>query len=431
MSIRKMYHIIILTGIFLTGVINAQQKVDGIAAIVGDEIILLSDINASVAQYALQNKLNLSDKPQLYNELSQKFLQNAINEKLLIIKADEDTIEADDERVEQALNQQLDYMVKQVGSTDKLEEYYGSPMAKIKKDFRKQIQDRFRIDQLRQKRFGDVKISRREVEEFYKQYSDSLGTIPPTVDISHILMQVNPSDESLQEAYTKAVEIEKKLDEGADFAKLAEEYSEDPGSSERGGDLGFVSRGDLVKEFEEVAFALDEGEISDIVQSQFGFHIIQLLERQGEKVHVRHILIRLQPTKKDEEAVVKKLTDIRQKIINGDSTFEEMALKYSDDPNVDQDKGHLGKYRTDSFQIKAFETVTSSLEPGEISQPFKTEFGYHIVKLHSRQEARDVSLKQDWEQIEQLALEFKRKQKFEEWVASLREDIPIEVKMNL
>jgi len=431
MSIQKIYHIIILTGILLTGVINAQQKVDGIAAIVGNEIILLSDINAAVAQYSLQNKLNLSDKPQLYNELSHKFLQNAINEKLLIIKADEDTIKADDDRVEQTLGQQLDYMVQQVGSVDKLEEYYGSSMAKIKKDFRKQIQDRFRIDLLRQKRFGDVKISRREVEEFYKQYSDSLGTIPPTVDISHILLQVNPSDESLQEAYAKAMEIKKKLDEGADFAKLAEEYSEDPGSASRGGDLGFVSRGDLVKEFEEVAFALDEGEISDIVQSQFGFHIIQLLERQGEKVHVRHILIRLQPTKKDEQAVFEKLTEIRQKIINGDSTFEEMALKYSNDPNVDDDKGHLGKYRTDSFQIEAFATVCKSLEPGEISPPFKTEFGYHIVKLHSRQEARDVSLKQDWEQIEQLALEYKRKQKFEEWIASLREDIPIEVKMNL
>jgi len=431
MRLNKIRDFVLASLIMLNGLLAAQQPVDGIAAIVGNEIILLSEINSTVAQYAIKNKLNLSDKPQLYNELSRKVLLGGIDEKLLSIKADEDTIKADEDRVEQTLNQQIDYMVQQVGSIEKLEEYYGAPIAKIKKDLRKQIEDSYRIDLLKQRRFGGMKISRREVEDFYQSYSDSLPILPPTVDISHILIQLNPSEESLQQAYSKIENIKKMLQDGADFAELAKQYSEDPGTASRGGDLGFVNRGDFVKEFEEVAFALNEGEYSDIVQTQFGFHIIQLLEKKGEKIHARHILVQLKPTQKDEELVIQKLNEIRDKLINGEATFEEMALQYSDDPNVKEDKGHLGKYRTDSFQIKAFETVCDTLSPGEISHPFKTEFGYHIVKLHSREEERKVSLRKDWQQIEQLALEFKREREFKAWLASLREEIPVEIRINL
>lgn len=422
---RLILSILLLMPIFLFG----QQQIDGIAAIVGDEIILMSEINTVVAQYALQNKMDLSNNPGLYKELSEKFLQSRIDEKLLLIQADEDTIEADEERVDQTLNQQINYMLQQAGSTEKLEEYYGAPVAKIKKDFKKQIENRFRIDILKQKRFGEIKIFRREVEEFYKSYSDSLPTIPPTVDISHILIELGPSEESLQQAYQKITDIQKLLNEGDDFAELAKEYSEDPGSASKGGDLGFVSRGDFVKEFEEVAFSLNEGEYSDIVQTQFGFHIIQLLEKQGEKIHARHILVQLKPTEEDEQTVIQKLSAIRDTLINSEATWEEMALKYSDDPNVEEDKGHLGKYRTDSFQIEGFEKVSNSLKVGEISEPFKTEFGYHIVKLNNREKERQVSLNKDWEQIEQLALEFKRDREFKNWVAALRESIPVDVKI--
>ena len=431
MRLTRIRNLSIAFIIILSAILLAQQRVDGIAAIVGNEIIMLSEVNSSVAQYAMKNKLNLADKPQLYRDLSQKALQSGIDERLLSIKADEDTIKADEDRVEQALNQQIDYMLQQVGSIEKLEEYYGAPIAKIKKDLRKQIEDSYRIDLLKQKRFGSMKISRREVEDFYQSYSDSLPILPPTVDISHILIQLNPSEESLQEAYSKIENIQKMLKDGADFAELAREYSEDPGTASRGGDLGFVSRGDFVKEFEEVAFGLKEGEYSDIVQTQFGFHIIQLLEKQGEKIHARHILVQLKPTKKDEELVIQKLKEIREKLISGEANFEEMALQYSDDPNVKDDKGHLGKYRTDSFQVKAFETVCKNLSPGEISQPFKTEFGYHIVKLHGREEERKVSLRKDWQQVEQLALEYKREREFKEWLISLREEIPVEIKIDL
>lgn len=417
-------------GILISGLFG-QQVFDGIAAIVGDEIVTISDINALITSYAFQNKLDITRQPELYQKLGQQFLNRLIDQKLLLIKADEDTITADDERVEATLKQQIDYMVQQAGSEDKLEEYYSAPIFKIKKDLREEIISQMRVSMLREKNFMNIKISRREVEDFYNNFQDSLPEMKASVDISHILMQVTPSEESVKEAFLKINEIKTKLDNGEDFASLARKYSEDPGSAQNGGELGFVSRGTLVKEFEETAFALKEREISDIVQTQFGFHIIQLGERQGERINVRHILVQLKPTAEDELRVVEKLKEIRQTILNSDSTFEQMALRYSADPNVQKDSGHLGIFEEGGFQIKEFENALKDLKEGEISEPFKTDFGYHIVLLNKRNEARQLLLANDWEQIEQWALQHKREQQFENWLAELRQEIPVVVKVEM
>ncbi len=426
--IRLVFNLIIL---FTASVLPQQIPVDGIAAIVGDRIVLMSDVNNMVIQYSVQNRIDLNKNPQMYNQLSKQFLQNLIDEKLLLIQAEEDTIEADENQVEQAVKQQLDYLIQQVGSEEKLVEYYHAPIPIIKKEMRKQIANQMKIQQLRQKHFGQITVSRKEVEAFYQQFKDSLPSVEASVDISHILMQVKPSEASAQQALEKIRKIKKLLDNGADFAQLAMQYSEDPGSKDRGGDLGFVERGTLVKEFEEVAFQLKPGEISDIVRTQFGYHIIQLLERRGERIHVRHILIQLQPTPEDEKRTYEQLVNIRKEILEGKATFEEMALKYSDDPNVEKDKGHLGVFRVNSLQIPQFKAVVDTLKEGEISMPVRTQFGYHIIRLNKRIEPHTLSLKTDWDQIEQMALEYKRNKLFTEWLEKLRQEIPIEIKMQL
>jgi peptidyl-prolyl cis-trans isomerase SurA len=427
----KFWAILLLVFSTIAGPLRAQQTIDGVVAVVGNEIILISDLNTLIAQYSFQNKVNVYKDPQLLQKLQKQLLQRMIDEKLLLIKADEDTIQADDERVEQILDQQINTFMQQVGSQEKLEEYYGMPLPKIKKEMRMQIASRLIIDQLRQRRFSNVKISRREVENFYKQYQDSLPQMDETVDISHVLLQITPSEESYQEAYNKILRIQEMLKEGQDFTELARQYSEDPSVASNSGDLGWVSRGDLVKEFEEVAFVLEEGETSDIVQTQFGFHIIQLVERQGEKIHVRHILIQLQPTKEDEQRVINRLKEIRQRILSGNATFEALAMQNSDDPNVANDKGHLGVFAVNAFQVKGFEEAVKKMSVGEISEPFRTEFGYHILKLSDRQTSRTLSLENDWQQIEQIAKEFKSNQQFEKWLAELREEIPIELKVSI
>ena len=416
----------------LAAPLAAQQPIDRIAAVVGNEIILASDLNTVLMQWSIQNQTNIFQNPEQMKLMSKDILEQMVTEKLLLIKAKEDTITADPERVDQYLDQQIGTFIQQVGSSEKLEEYYGMPLAQIKKELRKQIENRFVIDRLRQTRFSGTKITRREVENFYKQYADSLPKMEATVNISHILLQVKPNPSSADAAYARILEVQKQLENGADFTYLAKQYSEDPSAATNNGDLGWVNRGDFVPEFETAAYALENaGDISDIVQTQFGFHIIQLVERQGDKIHVRHILIQLQPTEDDARRVVERLQEIRRKILAGEATFEEMALENSDDPNVKQDKGNLGDFAVGNFQVKAFEEAVNQLNVGEISQPFKTDFGYHILKLNQRKEAHPLSLEKDWDQVEQYAVDFKNRQKFDKWLKELRAEIPIDIKIEI
>ena len=247
-----------------------------------------------------------------------------------------------------------------------------------------------------------------------------------TVEISHILKLVKPSEEALSAAYSKAEAILKQLKNGADFEKLAEQYSDDKASAKRGGDLGLISRGDFVNEFETAAFQLKDGEISDIVQTQFGFHIIQMIERRGEKIHTRHILIQVLPTEQDELRVINELKEIRNRALAGED-FSELALQYSDDENVQKDHGYLGEFETDKLVIPEFQSVVKKLKPGEISEPFKTDFGYHIVLLNKRNEARKINLDDDWAKIQEVALNFKMEKEYKKWIEELKQKIPIEI----
>jgi peptidyl-prolyl cis-trans isomerase SurA len=251
-----------------------------------------------------------------------------------------------------------------------------------------------------------------------------------TVDISHILLQIKPGTESQSAALEKIDEIKKRLNNGEDFGQLAAEFSEDPASAQREGDLGFTKRGDFVQEFEEVAFGLEPDEVSDVVQTQFGFHIIKLIERRGEQIRTSHILIRLTPTEEDERSIIEKLNEIREEIIAG-APFDSMAVEYSDDENVQEDRGHLGVWEVDKLAIPAFKREVVDLEPGDISEPFKTEYGYHILKLNTHKPARNLTLEEDWEQIQQIALNYKMEQEYSKWIAEIKKDIPIEYRMQI
>ncbi len=422
---RKIFWLIIFL-VFGLQTVNAQQLVEAIAAIVGDQIILKSELDQFVQNYIVQNKLDITPGSEAYNNLRKKMLGGLIEQKVLLAKAKADTITVDDQMLDQRVEERIKYMIQQVGSQDKLEKIFGMSMNQIRKDTRKMIKEQLLVEQVRAKKFRGMKVSRREVEAFYKMYKDSLPVRPATVDISHILMQVKPSEEAQMKAYQKAEMILKELKAGADFAQLAKKYSDDPASAKRGGDLGWTKRGDLVPEFENVAFKLKDGEISGIVQTQFGFHIIQLLERRGERIHTRHILIRVQPTKADEERVVKELENIRQQILNG-ASFDSLALKYSDDPNVKKDHGHLGVFELDKLQIPQFRAVLSKMKPGEISQPFKTEYGYHIVRLNAFTPAHKLTLKDDWEEIQKYALNYKMQTEYQKWIKELEKHIYIKI----
>jgi len=405
---------------------QAQQLVDGIAAIVGKEIVLRSDIQQYVQNYVVQNRIDVKKNPQLLEQLTVQTLEKLIEQKLLLAKAEEDTLTVDDGMLDQKVDERMNYLVSQVGSEEQLEKVFGSPLKKIKRDSRKQIKEQLLVEQARASEFRSMKISRREVDSFYSTYKDSLPALKETVDISHILKLIKPSAEAEQSALDKTTAVMEELKNGGDFSELADKYSDDPASARRGGDLGLINRGDFVPEFETAAYQLNDGELSDIVQTQFGFHIIQMIERRGEKIHTRHILIRLMPTEDDEQRVVNELSQIRQMAMDS-IEFSKLAKEESDDENVVKDQGRLGIFEVDQMVIPQFKTMVKDMQPGEISVPFKTDFGYHIVKLNDRQDARAFTPEKDWERIEQIALNRKMETKYLSWINELKKTVPIKI----
>jgi len=424
-----MKYLMRMTAILFLGMssLYSQQLIDGIAVVVGREIILRSDIDQFIRNYVVQQRIDPQKNPALIQRIRDNGIQSMIEQKLMLEQAEKDTITVDDETIDQNLDQRMKYMVQQAGSEKKLEEAFQNPLKKIRKDMRKTLREQLIVQKARQQKFSNIKVSRRDVLQFFKQFRDSFPPLKVRVDISHILKIVKPSEASLKTAYAKAEEVKKKLDAGADFAEMARTYSQDPASGTNGGDLGFTKRGDFVPEYETAAFALKDGQISDIVQSQFGYHIIQLIERRGEKIHTRHILIRVTPSAGDEQITKDALVKIRQEALDG-ADFGELALKYSDDSHVKEDKGRLGEFDADKMIIPQFTQVIAIMMPGEISMPFKTQYGYHIVKLNTRTEARPVSLEKDWQKIEEMARNYKTEKIYKKWIEKLKLEIPIEVR---
>lgn len=407
--------------------LKAQQLIEGIAAVVGREIILKTEIEQYVQNYMIQNRIDARQNEQIIKNLIDQTLNLLIEQKLLLIKANEDTLTVDDGLLEQKTEERIRYLIEQVGSESELEKIFNAPIRKIRRDTQKALKEQFLVEQVRGLKFRDIKISRFEVQDFYNQYQDSLPGLQETVNISHILMLVKPSEDALNSAYQKIQNIQEQLKNGADFGKLAEQYSDDKASARRGGDLGLISRGDFVPEFETVAFQLKDGELSDIVRSPFGFHIIQMLERRGERIRTRHILVQVTPTEDDEKRIVQELSELRQRILEGED-FSALALQYSEDENVQKDKGNLGTFEAERLIIPQFKTEIAKLQPGEISTPFKTEFGYHIVRLNDRIPQRTMSLETDWQRIQEIALNFKMEREYKKWIEELKENTPIEIR---
>jgi len=370
--------------LFLMLVLNlayAQQKVlDRIVAIVGNEVILESDLNYQTYIFAIQNNLNPNDP-----NLKRYVLEEMINDKLILTRAIEDTIVVSDDEVDRQIEAQVQALVRQYGSERRLEEIYGMPLGRIKRELREDVKKRLMIEKLKQQKFGTLTVSGYEVEQFYNTYKDSLPEVPETVELYHIMMIPKPVDSVEQAIYQKAKSILDSIRAGGDFKYFAETYSDDKATAKDGGDLGWVRRGMFVKEFEEAVFRLQEGQISDVVRTQFGYHIIQLIERRGEQVHPRHILFKIPLTEESDKMVISKLEEIRYKIISKQGKFEEMAKKYSEDEQTRMQGGYLGMIPVKELEPELKEVV-SSLSDGDISQPIKMKYGnsyaFHSLNPH-------------------------------------------------
>jgi len=418
--------LIILQQTYFVGA-QEEQVLDQVVAVVDNEIILLSDLKQQSLTYAVQYGINPQTEPDKFNELMEQVLDNLVTQKILYVKAIEDSVVVDDRMVNDELDRRIEMMVQQYGSREKVKEYFGASIEKIKRDFAEEAREGMMAQMVMNKKETQVKVTRREVEEFFRNMKDSLPELPETYLLANILLQIKPGEAAEKKARARIENIRERLNAGEDFEELAK-FSDDPATAENGGELGFFQRGELVREFEEVAFQLKPGEISDIVKTSYGLHIIQLIERQGEKINCRHILVALEPTLEDEKEVVQKIKEIHQKIESGEATFEEMVEKYSEDESSKENQGDLGWWQKDMIQPKEFQWVLAGMKPGDISEPVKTKLGYHILKLKDVQESRPLELKKDWERVEAFALQMKKQEELRKWIDKLKENVYINIK---
>jgi peptidyl-prolyl cis-trans isomerase SurA len=409
---------------------QGQELLDGIAAIVGDEIILYTELIMATQQTAAQLGINPAQQQEAFDDLKVSVLQSLIDEKVVLAKAKEDTVTVEDHQVEAALDNRIEYFIHQMGSRENVESFFGAPIKKIKRDYREEVRKQLIVQQMQKQKLAGIQVSRREVETFYETMKDSLPERKEQVKLWHILMEVEPGDMAKRDALVRIREIQERIRQGEPFDELARQYSEDPGSASQGGDLGFVERGTLFQTFEEVAFQLEPGQISDVVETPVGMHLIQLMETRGDVVHVRHILIRLSVSREDEQAVLDTLLRVRERILAGES-FEELAGQYSQDQSSREQGGDLGWLNVDDFQIEEFKEAVRQLRVGEIGTPFKTQFGYHLVKLEDRKEASKYSLDEDWEEIQMAALNRKQQKIFTDWVQELKKNVYIDIKEDM
>lgn len=415
---------IIVVTIFLFNCyqIYSQEVIDQIVAVVGDDIILKSDIESQYIQLRAQGYT--SD----HRDVKCDILEELLFQKLLLNQARTDSIEISNSEVDQEINRRLNVFINQYGSEKKLEEVYGKSIAEIRADFRSIIRDQLLTQRMQMKLVSDITITPGEVREFFNSIpKDSIPIIDAYVELSELVIQPEISREERSATIKKLEDIRQRILDGESFSTMAVLYSEDQGSAIRGGELGYVSREDLVPEFAAVAFNLkDNKTVSRVVETEFGFHIIQLVDRRGTLVNVRHILISPKITDEQLSKAENKITEIYNKIINDSISFSEAVQKYST-ADSRHNNGIVTNPFTGSRQIQRefMESPTrraiAGLNPGEISRPFlgtdaKRQRVLKIVRLDRRVEEHLANLEDDYREIHDFALQRKQQDHVFKWI---------------
>ena len=397
--------------------------IDQIIAIVGSNIILQSDIENQYLQAQAQGYLSRGD-------LKCEILEELLYQKLLLNQANLDSIEVTESQVESALDTRLKMFINQVGSEEKLEQYFNKSILEIKSDLKDIIRDQMLTQKMQGKITDEIKITPSDVRSYYKNIpKDSLPLINAEYQIEQIVKYPAVSEKEKQEVKEKLEGFSSQVIEGKKkFSTLAILYSEDKESAKSGGDLGYVGRADLVPEFAAAAFNLKEkDEISKVVETQYGYHIIQLIERKGERVNVRHILLSPKPSV---ESIIKSgnyLDSITSLIRTGKITFENAAQKFSEDEKTKNNGGLLINEETGSSKLTADEIdkITSiylkNIVQGEISKAFETKDDksrtvYKIIYLKSLTLPHTANLTDDYQRIQDMALANKKQKTVDEWI---------------
>ena len=415
---NKIYYFLLLT---LTSFSLSAQSIDKIEAVLGDEIILTSEIESQYLQYLSQGNIKS-------NEIRCQIVEDLLFQKLLVNQAKLDSLVVSNDEVEDEVNKRLSYFETQLGSVQKVEDYFGKSKANIKLELGKVIKDQFMAQKMQTKLTSSLKVTPAEVKESYALLSDAeIPTMPTQVEVAQIVIKPEITDDQKDNIREKLNNFRDRVYNGEDFKMLATLYSDDPGSAIKGGELGFVNRGDLVPEFERAAFRLKEGEISKVVESQFGYHIVQLIERRGEQINVRHILIKTKVTATALHAAKLKMDNIAKEINEETITFDQAVSEYSDDENKSNgglllNPNTMSTSHTLEDMAPALRLVIEKLKETEVSSPAVIQMqdenkAYRILRLNKRTEQHKANLVDDFAKIKEYSINAKKQETLEKWTS--------------
>ena len=407
---------------------NQDKHLDGLAAIVGDNIILKSDLSQLVSMAALQQQINPANDYKRFQKLQLEILQSLVDQKIILEMAELDSIEVKEKDVDNALNKQIENFITQAGSKESAETSLGQSLKSFRREFWPEMRDRLISEQYQYSLLSNIKTSKEDVFSFFNTYKDSLPMLPALINLYHLLIVVKPGKESKNIAFETIKNLRTQILNGESFEKLAQSFSQDPGSKSKGGSLGLVKRGSLVKEFETVAFTLEPGTISNPVETVFGYHLINVQERQGDKAQVSHILISPTITEKDEQRAYHLSLELSDSIVSLD-LFKKYAAKYSDDEKTKQVGGNVGWIDPLVYSVSGISSFIrkNNLNLNECSRPVKTDFGYHLLWISAIKPGGKPNLSDHWIDIELMALNQKKMLWYRNWMKEARKQVYIEM----
>jgi len=428
-------NVVICLLMIVSTTMSAQKPyvLDKVVATVGNEYILYSDIEEEFSFAKTQD-------PSIDESAKCNIIDGLIAQNLIIHHAKLDSVEVTDEEVEAELDARFSNILRNMGNDENFfKEYYGATPAEMKERYRDDQKQVILAQRMQMSLISTVNITPEEVKEYFNGIpSDSLPYLDAEVEIGEIIIAPVVNSSERKKSLDLITSIKEKLDNGeATFEELAQQYSMD-GSREKGGDLGFAKRGSYVPEFEAVAFTLEEGEISDIVETEFGFHIIKFVERRGLNVRVKHILIRPEITPADLELAKIKIDSVKN-LIQRDSMDFQTAVRrfsmnriqsYSNAGRVLNPKTGTAFFETDDLDPDTYFAIVD-LEVGDVSDPYeidvRDEKMYRIVQLQNKTRPHKASLEQDYDKISFYAKESKKSEYFADWIQSKMDETYIRI----
>lgn len=401
----------------------AQDEVliDKIVAVIGDRIILKSDVEVQTLQAKAQGLTG--------DELECEILDQIMLDHMFINHAFIDSLEVGDDEVEGELGSRINYFLSLFeGDLQKMEEYYGKSVLEMKEEFREQVREQLLSRRMQQSILSNVRITPAEVKTFFESIpKDSIPFLNAEVELLQLIVKPEVTKAQKNEVKIKLLEIKERIVNGEDFGELAKIHSEDPGSAVKGGNLGWVERGQFVAEFEAVAFKLSPGQLSNPVESMFGYHLIELIERRGDKINCRHILIKPRTTGLEAENAQAKLDSIRQLILMDTLTFRAAVEQFSEDEMSQKAGGVIVNQQSgttvfdmDELDPSIYFTI-DTLKAGEISQP--AEFtdtdgtqAYRIIYVEARTQPHLANLEDDYDKIQNVVKNRKQQEAMIHWL---------------